>query len=85
MEVRCAGVWEWTADWYASNAYEGGEAVDPRGPETGQKRVLRGGSFDNTPDQLRVSERHTELPVTPSPYIGFRCVHLDLPPGEAGN
>ena len=42
-------VWQWLADWYAPDTYARtaalGEAVDPKGPETGTQRVLRGGSW----------------------------------------
>jgi len=34
---------EWTADWFGT--YPTGAVSDPKGPITGQKRVLRGGSF----------------------------------------
>jgi formylglycine-generating enzyme required for sulfatase activity len=36
-------VWEWCADSYGD--YPSAEAVDPTGPDSGQKRVLRGGSW----------------------------------------
>src|SRR5205085_3037524 len=35
--------WEWTSDWYAP--YPDGPARDPRGPSTGKKHVIRGGSW----------------------------------------
>lgn len=40
-------VWQWTADWYAPDAYARAapRAVDPRGPARGKERVLRGGSW----------------------------------------
>jgi formylglycine-generating enzyme required for sulfatase activity len=74
--------WEWTGDWYSASAYESGEATDPKGPASGTLRVIRGGSFDNTADQLRTSERHTQDPKVGNQYIGFRCVHLGLAPAR---
>lgn len=38
-------VWEWCQDWL-NNAYAGGIALDPQGPQSGSERVLRGGCFD---------------------------------------
>jgi len=34
---------EWVQDWYG--AYSKGRQIDPRGPDSGQERVLRGESF----------------------------------------
>jgi len=39
-------VWEWTADWYDENYYVRSPRRDPTGPETGQNRTMRGGSWD---------------------------------------
>src|SRR5690606_1692899 len=38
-------VWEWCADWFDANAYRTSPTHDPRGPESGGSRVLRGGSY----------------------------------------
>ena len=38
------GVKEWVADWYSADYYLNSAKKDPRGPETGEKRVVRGGS-----------------------------------------
>ncbi|MBI3245402.1 MAG: SUMF1/EgtB/PvdO family nonheme iron enzyme [Deltaproteobacteria bacterium] len=37
-------VWEWTADWYADAYYHNGPVKNPKGPESGQVRSVRGGS-----------------------------------------
>ena len=39
----CGNVLEWAQDWYA--AYTDEAQVNPVGPETGQYRILRGGSW----------------------------------------
>ena len=43
-------VWEWVNDYYQSDYYAtvGGNASNPLGPESGQYRVLRGGSWDDS-------------------------------------
>ena len=37
---------EWCNDWY-DNSLNYGKATDPKGPETGRKRVIRGGDFNS--------------------------------------
>jgi formylglycine-generating enzyme required for sulfatase activity len=37
-------VWEWCQDW--DGDYPKGEVKDPKGPSTGEERVMRGGSWD---------------------------------------
>lgn len=67
-------VWEWCSDWYSRNYY--GESPDrnPPGPEGGQYRVLRGGSwFDVPPLFLTPSYRSWAREAERSPTIGFRC------------
>ena len=72
-------VWEWVADWYGSDYYATFEevVVNPPGPEDGDYRVLRGGSFDYFDLTLRAALRHWGTPDYRSGYYGFRCARLD--------
>jgi serine/threonine protein kinase len=65
-------VWEWVHDWYGE--YQQEDTYNPRGPVTGQYRVLRGGSWKDIEVSLRVSNRSV-FPSDVSEFIGFRCVY----------
>jgi formylglycine-generating enzyme required for sulfatase activity len=68
-------VWEWVADWYGSDYYAASEARDPRGPESGNMRLVRGGSWVNEDvDMLRCAYRHKVPPDTYAYSLGFRIV-----------
>ncbi|MEQ8671958.1 MAG: formylglycine-generating enzyme family protein [Aggregatilineales bacterium] len=67
---------EWTADWYANDAYAQLELLipDPTGPVDGTERVVRGGSWNDLPFYARSVQRQHIAPTTTSSSIGFRCV-----------
>jgi formylglycine-generating enzyme required for sulfatase activity len=67
-------VWEWTADWYEKDYYATAPEKDPRGPEKGMYKVLRGGSWADLPKYLTTAHRSWARPAERSPNIGFRCV-----------
>jgi sulfatase modifying factor 1 len=68
-------VWEWVSDWYGSDYYGGGDMNDPHGPETGNMRIVRGGSWVNDDvGMLRCACRHKVPPDTYAYSIGFRVV-----------
>lgn len=72
-------VWEWTSDWYGPYGSE--ELTDPKGPETGEKRVVRGGGFNGLrPSWARPAWRYKTEPDARSHGIGFRCAY-DHPGG----
>jgi serine/threonine-protein kinase len=73
-------VWEWVNDWYDENYYKNSPSQDPAGPTSGQMRVLRGGSWDYTPRNVRVSGRNRLMPPGASNYNGFRCGGEVFPP-----
>ena len=66
-------VWEWTADWYDQNYYQKRASRNPRSPFNGKHRVLRGGSFMDKQDGLRVTRRNWDLPSSKFKNFGFRC------------
>jgi formylglycine-generating enzyme required for sulfatase activity/mono/diheme cytochrome c family protein len=74
-------VWEWVSDWYDPDYYTTSPSRNPKGPESGKYRVLRGGSWDFAPENLRSARRDFNIPLSPgyeSPAYrnfnsGFRC------------
>ena len=64
---------EWVADRYGEHAYEAGSQVNPRGPEKGRFRVIRGGGWHSGASCNRVHHRN----ALPSGWVdfavGFRC------------
>jgi formylglycine-generating enzyme required for sulfatase activity len=68
-------VWEWVSDWYLAEYYGLGEARDPHGPESGNMRIVRGGSWVNEDvSMLRSAYRHKVPPDTYAHSVGFRIV-----------
>jgi formylglycine-generating enzyme required for sulfatase activity len=65
-------VWEWVADWEGS--YQAADQKNPTGPETGQKRIIRGGAWNGSfPEWLHPSFRYAQDPKSQSHGVGFRC------------
>jgi formylglycine-generating enzyme required for sulfatase activity len=67
-------VWEWTSDWYDANYYKDTPEDDPKGPRTGQLRVLKGGSAVTPPDTVRVSIRGNRAWLNQTYIYGVRLV-----------
>jgi formylglycine-generating enzyme len=65
-------VWEWCWDWYGS--YSSAKKEAPKGPEEGQERVFRGGSWFNYESFARVAYRNAHQPSFVNPDLGFRAV-----------
>lgn len=65
---------EWIHDWYNANYYAVSPDEDPRGPENGEKRVLKGGSFVHSDTALRCASRGRYAPHERRANHGFRCV-----------
>jgi formylglycine-generating enzyme required for sulfatase activity len=65
-------VWEWTADWYGPYPETVSGNIDPRGPATGDKRVIRGGSWFFDANSARCGLRYTHDPKDKGYSLGFR-------------
>jgi formylglycine-generating enzyme required for sulfatase activity/tRNA A-37 threonylcarbamoyl transferase component Bud32 len=67
-------VLEWTADWYSPSYYQSSPVQDPKGPQIGQAKTIRGGSWANPTAKIRLSSRTAIDPNGHFTGIGFRCV-----------
>jgi sulfatase modifying factor 1 len=69
-------VWQWVADWYSGTWYRTSGAIDPRGPagpDEGQFRALRGGSWFVAPWDVKAVLRYGRVPGNRNNDFGFRC------------
>jgi formylglycine-generating enzyme required for sulfatase activity len=66
-------VWEWVNDWFDGAYYQKSPVEDPKGPEMGEDRIVRGGSWGDDPRFLRVSYRYGGAPGYRNGLVGFRC------------
>lgn len=70
---------EWCNDFYDENYYKTSPAKDPKGPESGRKKVLRGGSWQDREKRISSFLRLSDDPATADicqgyDTYGFRCV-----------
>ena len=80
------GVWdlsgnayEWCEDFYDEDYYKFSPGANPRGPEGGQERVIRGGFFGETRPNVRTTHRSSAPETHTRETIGFR---LAMPSSE---
>jgi sulfatase modifying factor 1 len=65
-------VWEWCHDWHGG--YAKGSVVDPRGPDSGTKKIRRGGSWFGDGYLCRAANRNYSHPASRYRTTGFRLV-----------
>jgi formylglycine-generating enzyme required for sulfatase activity len=66
-------VMEWVNDWYSENAYQSFITQNPKGPESGETKVIRGGSWNDSILRAESIVRFKMSPEYRDVTIGFRC------------
>jgi formylglycine-generating enzyme required for sulfatase activity len=66
-------VWEWCSDWHGE--YARSTTSNPKGPEIGTRRILRGGGWGYLASYCRSASRIWYPPGMGYKYNGFRVVH----------
>jgi formylglycine-generating enzyme len=75
----CGNLWEWCNDFYRVDYYGESPLTDPRGPDAGQTKVVRGGAWRFSAQRCRSGYRYNENPGYADvcfgyDIYGFRCV-----------
>jgi formylglycine-generating enzyme required for sulfatase activity len=71
LKDMLGNVWEWTEDCY-QDSYEGAFANGGAWQEEGAKRVLRGGSWNSDPQNVRAAIRNSDRQGRRFSFFGFR-------------
>ena len=72
-------VWQWCNDFYKVDYYQESPQENPRGPKTGDTKVVRGGAWKFSAETCRCAYRYNEDPGYADvcfgyDIYGFRCV-----------
>ena len=65
-------LWEWCDDYYQAEYYKTRSRNNPKSPEKGDFRVMRGGSWTNDRETLSASNRNGLNPNSNKINVGFR-------------
>ncbi len=69
--------WQWCADCYGAEYYAKCPVDDPTGPDSGNFRVLRGGSWSFGPSFARSAVRYRDSPHVRGYFTGFRVARTN--------
>ncbi len=75
----CGNLWQWCNDFYKVDYYRKSPPQNPRGPDSGENKVVRGGAWRFSADNCRSGYRYNESPGYADvcfgyDIYGFRCV-----------
>lgn len=76
LHEATGNVWEWTADWFTVHHRNDG-GTDPTGPEAGETRVMKGGSYlchRSYCHRYRIAARSSNSADSSAGHLGFRTV-----------
>ncbi len=68
-------VWEWCSDWFSPSWRLSHGGSNPQGPDTGDRKVMKGGSYlchDSYCNRYRVAARTSNTPDSSTGNLGFR-------------
>jgi formylglycine-generating enzyme required for sulfatase activity len=66
-------VWEWVSDWYFEDYYQDSPSRNPAGAVSGDRRVVRGGDWQESAKGVRAAERGLYRASGSDNDVGFRC------------
>lgn len=70
-------IWEWVADWYDEGYYGNSPHDNPKGPDSAEARVLRGGCWDDNLGLARAAARAGDGPEYYGNDSGFRYAYTE--------
>lgn len=71
-------VWEWCHEWFSPTWHLSASRKNPLGPESGERKLMKGGSFlchFSYCNRYRVAARTSNTPDSSTSNCGFRCAH----------
>ncbi len=81
LHHMAGNAWEWVADWFDDDYYAHSPKANPKGPDSGTTKVLRGGNWYYKAYYMRSAYRFNDKPEATKIWQGFRCSG-DAPEGR---